>query len=577
MKKRVSISFAFATIFALASCQGVVLNSKSVSSSVSSAVTVSSSSSSEPASIPAVTYPDYYDGYYKELTSWENGDDLKDKLYNIIRNGYHAIPYNSPNWESNQYADQALDDFESVDIVYSRENNLKTQTSKNGVGWQREHAWCASLMTGETTGNAVTTLGRATDFHNLFASNYSGNTSRGNKNYGLANRNDSTFQDRTTDAGNDGYCFDSKNFEPGNKDKGRLARAIFYMGTMYKNDEGNLKGLSIVEPYVPYEAGSACKFSIGNLSTLLDWNSNPVDRLEYQHNQSVYTHQFEGVAQGNRNPYVDYPQLVDYVYGSKKNQSGSLSRLVPSAHYLKISDKTHSNYAISSAKREYLAGETFTSSDYSVVDVNCDYSYVEAKYEDTTLPYTFTKEDALRKGKTLSVVTPDGAIPYIVSVGDGSISSCNYQYTFENKNMFGETGSKIEASGSSVKLGDLSWTFSYDNPDNHTSISVSNNELGIKIGTATNNGWANTLFITCNDDLEAVKGVYIKANTASGVTYSMQISCGTYSTSGIIIKRESSSQVYGKSFEPVSGKLVLKITGVTNAIYLQQIGVSYGQ
>ena len=159
----------------------------------------------------------------------------------------------------------------------------------------------------------------------MFAANASGNQSRGNKNYGYANAiAESYITTFSSDNGKDGYTYDEFIFEPGDIDKGRLARAIFYMATMYKDAEKdtanniNMKGLTIVEDPVTYVAGDNCAFAIGNLSELLEWNNNvPVDYLEMQHNISVYTDKDnpDGVAQGNRNPYVDYPGLVDYVYG----------------------------------------------------------------------------------------------------------------------------------------------------------------------------------------------------------------------------------------------------------------------
>ena len=166
-------------------------------------------------------------------------------------------------------------------------------------------------MTGFSTGTAVKALGRATDFHNLFAANASGNQSRGNKNYGYANAIAPSYTiSFSSDNGMDGYTYDETIFEPGDIDKGRLARAIFYMATMYKDAETdtanniNMKGLTIVEDPVTYVAGNNCAFAIGNLSELLEWNrSVPVDYLEMQHNISVYTNTDnpEGVAQGNIN------------------------------------------------------------------------------------------------------------------------------------------------------------------------------------------------------------------------------------------------------------------------------------
>ena len=186
-------------------------NSSSFESSSESSSEVSSSSeeslSSESSSTSTYTEPvpvTAYNNYYVNLLSWENGEDLKNQLHTIIRTGYNALSYDTPNWETNVYADHTKYDFEMLDIVYTA-----TDISKNesGKGWQREHAFCASLMTGSSTGNAVKQKGRATDFHNLFASEASANGSRGNKNYGTADKSATNYTNRTVNNGQDGYSF----------------------------------------------------------------------------------------------------------------------------------------------------------------------------------------------------------------------------------------------------------------------------------------------------------------------------------------------------------------------------------
>lgn len=154
---------------------------------------------------------------------------------------------------------------------------------------------------------------------------------------------------------------------------------------MYKDPEQdtvnniNMKGLSIVEEPVSYVAGNNCKFQIGGLSTLLDWNNTyAVDYLEMQHNVTVYssTDNPDKVAQGNRNPYVDYPELVDYVYGAKKNMPGALKYVRAAATYLDSENDHLSHYAIKEAKREYSYGETVTANDVEVIGVLNNYQTV---------------------------------------------------------------------------------------------------------------------------------------------------------------------------------------------------------
>ena len=354
--------------------------------------------------------------------SWSDGEDLKNQLYSIIRNGYQPLSYTTPNYETNINADHSKYDFEYLDVVYSDADVFKTQTNR---GWQREHAFCASLMCGSTTGDAVKQKGRATDFHNLFAANASANGSRGNKNYGVADKKQERYTDQTTNNGEDGYSYDVSNYEPGNKDKGRLARAIFYMATMYKDNEKDdvnnvtMKGLTIVENNVDYIPGNDGYFAIGNLSTLLDWNNNyTVDYLEMQHNISVYQdiNTSDGYAQGNRNPFVDYPELVDYVYGDKKDQPGVLKDLTPSEYYLGSYEHTLSHHALKSAKREYTFGDTINASDFEIVKVYKDYTYEASNddYSHSLANHVFASQDG--KGMNASINVGNDKLSYYINL-----------------------------------------------------------------------------------------------------------------------------------------------------------------
>ncbi|MBO7573266.1 MAG: endonuclease [Bacilli bacterium] len=423
MKKLKSLT-CLLTLILVSACHGPISGAFSSSSIVSSSIEQPSSSSILPSSsseVPSSSSSSssssqsqaisHYNGYYDALVSWTDGEDLKNQLHTIIRNGYKPLTYTTPNYETNINADHSKYDFEYLDVVYSGDPVFRNQTNR---GWQREHAFCASLMTGSLTADAVKHKGRATDFHNLFASNASANSSRGNKNYGMADVTSLTYTNRTTNNGNDGYSFDPVNFEPGNIDKGRLSRAIFYMATMYSEDENDtingitMKGLRIVENPVSYVAGENGAFAIGNLSTLLNWNNTyQVDYLEMQHNSSVFQDVFtaDGYAQGNRNPYVDYPELVDYVYGSKKGQAGFLASLTASESLLKSNEHVVDHYALKEAKREYTYGETVSSNDYKIVKVYKDYTYevIDNGFTHSLINHKFVESDGDNKTATIQV------------------------------------------------------------------------------------------------------------------------------------------------------------------------------
>ncbi len=378
-------------------------DSTSSYSSTSSESTTSTESSSSATSSSVIPTHEAYDGYYHDITSWSNGEDLKQKLYDVSRKTYRPLNYTAPNYQTNINADHTYLDFEYLDVIYSEKDVFKGESNK---GWQREHAFCASLMCGSLTANAVKRVGRATDFHNLIAADASANSSRGNKNYGVADTTNPNYQNRTTDQGRDGYSFDPVNFEPGDNDKGRVARAIFYMAMMYKNDEVDeingftMKGLRVVEDPVTYVQGENGAFAIGNLSTLLAWNKNyPVDYLEMQHNISVYKdiNDIDGYAQGNRNPFIDYPHLVDYVFGGLKDTAGNIKDC-PDTESILHSESSNvelSHYALKEAKRAYAPGEQIASNDYKVVKVLNNYTYeqVTTGYTNSLSEHVFSTDD----------------------------------------------------------------------------------------------------------------------------------------------------------------------------------------
>ena len=582
MKKVKSLTFILATLL-IAACSkpssvafssSEILTSNDVISSYHSDFISSNSepSSSSNSSSEIVDDTHYYNGYYDTLVSWNNGEDLKNQLHAIIRNGYTAISYtksSKQNYDTNIHADHSKYDFEYLDVIYSKNDTFKTDTNK---GWQREHAWCASLMCGTTTGNAINYKGRATDFHNLFAANASGNQSRGNKNYGYANAiAESYITTFSSDNGKDGYTYDEFIFEPGDIDKGRLARAIFYMATMYKDAEKdtanniNMKGLTIVEDPVSYVAGDNCAFAIGNLSELLEWNNNvPVDYLEMQHNISVYTDKDnpDGVAQGNRNPYVDYPGLVDYVYGSKKDQPGTLKDVVASASYLECEYKGISHYAIKEAKREYGLGETISSSDYKVVQVYKNYSFIETTSNIThslsNHPFSESDGDKIEA----KITTPSNEINYMINLNPlGACSTGILDVTTTGINK------KTANVDQNVTYGDVGFTFNFVTTYDAVSTSgMTINNIsagGITVGSSTR---VLTKLTIATSATYTVDRVFIKAMAGNASSsYTLTIKVGETTAFTKTINDSTAWKNFGGALnEPLTGQISFIFIGTSS-------------
>lgn len=96
-------------------------------------------------------------------------------------------------------------------------------------------------------------------------------------------------------------------FEPNDEYKGDFARTYFYMVSCYESQISSWSSPMLDGKTYP-------GFSSWALSMLLKWAKNdPVSEKEINRNNAVYS------IQHNRNPYIDYPGLEQYVWGDKKN------------------------------------------------------------------------------------------------------------------------------------------------------------------------------------------------------------------------------------------------------------------
>lgn len=102
-------------------------------------------------------------------------------------------------------------------------------------------------------------------------------------------------------------------FEPADVYKGDIARAYFYMITCYldKSFAQGGKGYQVFT-----YSNSRSSFTSKALTLFLKWHRNdPVSDKERNRNNAVEK------IQGNRNPFVDEPDLVEYIWGNKKSQT----------------------------------------------------------------------------------------------------------------------------------------------------------------------------------------------------------------------------------------------------------------
>ena len=98
-------------------------------------------------------------------------------------------------------------------------------------------------------------------------------------------------------------------FEPDDEYKGDFARSYFYMAAAY-NDK--IKGWNSEM----LAGNSYPAFTPWAVELLLKWHrQDPVSDKELARNEAVYAYQ------KNRNPFIDHPEMVEFIWGDKKTQA----------------------------------------------------------------------------------------------------------------------------------------------------------------------------------------------------------------------------------------------------------------
>ena len=99
-------------------------------------------------------------------------------------------------------------------------------------------------------------------------------------------------------------------FEPDDEYKGDFARIYFYMVTCYKD-----KVKTWSSPQLSSSNGYKA-FSNWSINMLMEWTRmDPVSEKELKRNDGIYS------CQGNRNPFVDYPELAEHIWGNKQGSA----------------------------------------------------------------------------------------------------------------------------------------------------------------------------------------------------------------------------------------------------------------
>ncbi len=237
-------------------------------------------------------------GYYSSLNGKTDGD-LKTAVHNIIKNFTRVSSYND------------LPRYFQVTDVYPDSRRWWDMYSDiplyapSFTGLNREHSFPKSWWGGSES------VGAYVDLNHLYPSERAANSAKSNYPLGTVDMNQPVKF-------NNGICRvgyplrgqggnAASVFEPDDEYKGDFARTYFYMATCYQNLTWKYTYMVSQNDYPTLNNWS--------IDLLMQWHRmDPVSQKEVDRNEAVYG------FQNNRNPFIDMPELAEYIWGERRGE-----------------------------------------------------------------------------------------------------------------------------------------------------------------------------------------------------------------------------------------------------------------
>ncbi len=236
------------------------------------------------------------EGYYNDAVG-KSGSTLQSELARIIS---HSDPGYDNLWEIYKTTDRRSDG--KVWDMYSNTSDFTFGSDQcgnyggEGDCYNREHSIPKSWRGGS----------KYSDAHMVVPTDGYVNNRRSNYPFGEVGTSSYVSDNNFSKVGTcktSGYS--GTVFEPNDEYKGDFARIYFYAATRYYSECGSWGGDGFSGTF-PYLDEWTCEM-------MLRWHRlDPVSQKEIDRNDAVYES-----TQGNRNPFVDYPELVDLIFGEQ--------------------------------------------------------------------------------------------------------------------------------------------------------------------------------------------------------------------------------------------------------------------
>ena len=269
--------------------------------------------------------------------------------------------------------------------------------SAEGDSYNREHSWPQSWF----SGNAP----MYTDLHHVYPTDGFVNNKRGNYPFGeTSGTGQGSYQSnggfsKLGPCSYDGYT--GVVFEPADEYKGDFARTYFYMVTCYEEKladwyAGNADGIRATIDGSTYPA-----LQPWQLNMLMEWaKKDPVSEKETARNNAVYA------IQKNRNPFIDYPGLQEYIWGICINDVFDYDNYVQPVY------KQDVTMAFNPTEATATIGEDFTEPTLTTTPANLNVTYSSSDQTVATIDVATGEVTPVAAGTTVITATFAGNNSY---------------------------------------------------------------------------------------------------------------------------------------------------------------------
>ena len=265
-------------------------------------------------------------GEYYKAADGKKGAALKTAMFNKIKiknAGWTYSGLKEAYETTDTRSDGYLRDWYSNATYYTPGSNFSGGTSAEGQGYNREHLVPQSWFKEASP--------MKSDIFHVVPTDAKINNARGSDPLGEVDPDPNKYT--TSKNGyskwgtvKSGLIYDNNGnpvnslpvFEPNDEVKGDIARAYFYMVTCYEDKISDWTS-SGSSSYV-FDGNTYPGLTQWCLEMMIRWSAiDPVDDIEIARNNEIAKKQ-------NRNPFIDYPGLEEYIWGNKMDETFSYDK-----------------------------------------------------------------------------------------------------------------------------------------------------------------------------------------------------------------------------------------------------------